>query len=312
MSETVAHYLGDIRPFLDDKKLIELKANGPGVIALQNVKGEWRNQKVPSLTVDWWRQLARAVAISTGQTFDDRRPQLQAKLPGNHRLMLLLGANVIDPVTSGPGVAATIRLFRRGNFKLKDFGLPNDVAATIVAAVQRRENILVSGSTNAGKTSLTDLLCEAMTDAAPIYVEDTQELVPEQALRFHLRMNPAASDTNYSYQDLMSFLQMSSPDRIVLGELNVQNVTLTLRLFTMGQDGIITTLHANSARDTIASLAELLALNGFDRAYTESFFRGRIDLVIHCARLKDRRVVTEVMRPSRDDFETVWRNPDVD
>lgn len=312
MSSTVSHVLGDLRSFLDDKKLIEIKANGPGVISVQSMKGEWRHHKVPALSLDWWRRLARAVAISTGQTFDERRPQLQAKLPGNHRLMMLLGANVIDPVSSGPGVAATIRLFRRGNFKPGDFAIPDDVWKMLVDAVNGRENFLVSGSTNAGKTSLTDLLCAAMADSAPIYVEDTQELVPEQKLPFHIRMNPAASDTDYSYQDLMSFLQMSSPDRIVLGELNVQNVTLTLRLFTMGQDGIITTLHANSASDTVSSLAELLALNGFDREYTEQFFRSRIDLVIHCARFKDKRVVTEIVRPSRESFDVVWSNPDVD
>ncbi len=311
MSGTVSHNLKDIQSYLDDKKLIEIKANGPGALFLENRNGVFKKVKVPSLTVHWWKKVARSVAISTGQRFDERMPMLASKLPDNHRLMMVLGSNTIDPNTSGPGIVATIRLFRRGYHTVQDFGVPEEIAEWLVRAVDERENILVAGSTGSGKTTLTDILCGYMRDQAPIYIEDTQELVPKQDLPFHFRMSPTTSDTDFGYKQLTVVLQMSSPQRLVLGELNVENVTLMFRLMTMGQDGIITTLHANFAEDTIASLAELTAMNGYDHDTTESFFKSRIGVVVHCARYKDKRIITKIVKPSKDGFETIWSNPDV-
>lgn len=312
MSKTVDFSLGPLKPFLEDKKAIEIKVNTPGVLYSESTSGKWTKHNVTALNYNWWRRLAGAVAISSGQKFSEELPMLKAKLPGGHRLFLMMGSNVIDGGRSGRGVTAAIRLYRPGDRSVKDFGVPADVGRLIMKAVTDRESILVAGGTGSGKTTLTQILCNEITDEAPIYIEDTEELIAKQRVAAQLLVSPITADTEVRYEHILDALTRMRPDRVIIGELTVDNAFITMRTFNMGVDGILTTLHANSAADAIPALAELLALKGYSAPHASRFFHAKIGLCIHCARSGSKRVITEVIRPDPDGAKTVWKNPDVD
>lgn len=312
MSKTVDHSLGALKPFLDEKKAIEIKVNTPGVLYSESTSGKWTRHKVPELDYAWWNRLAGAVAISTGQKFSQKLPMLKAKLPGGHRLFLMMGSNVIDGERSGKGVTAAIRLFRPGDRTLKDFGAPAEIAKVILDGVANRESILVAGGTGSGKTTLTQILCNEIKDEAPIYIEDTEELIARQRVAVQLLVSPITADTEVRYEHVLDALTRMRPDRVIIGELTVDNAFITMRAFNIGVDGVLTTLHANSAADAIPALAELLALKGYAAPHATRFFQGKIGLCIHCARAGSKRVITEVIRPDPDGAKTIWKNPNVD
>lgn len=304
---TIDHALGPLTKYMADKKAIEIKVNEPGVIFVELASGKWRRHAVPETTYHYWQNVARAVSISSGQSFDERLPIVKAKLPGGHRLMLMLGPNIIDPHGTGIGVAAAIRLFRRSDLKLTDFGIPPDMADFLIDAIRGRRNVLIAGSTGSGKTTLTDLLCRYIEDDAPVYVEDTEELTATQSIASRILISPASADTDISYQHVLDALTRLRPDRIILGELNVDNSVLPMRMLSMGMDGFITTMHANSAREAIPAFAELLALKGYaGGSPAQQFFNRKIGLCVHCARAGDRRIITEITEPSEAGHRTIW------
>jgi len=305
---TVDHVLGGLTKFLNDKRAIEIKVNRPGIINVELASGEWKRVNLPETTYHYWQNVARAVSITSGHSFDERLPIVKAKLPGGHRLMLMLGPNVIDPDGSGIGVAASIRLRRRSSLTLTDFGIDADLAGYLTAAIRERRNILVAGGTGSGKTTLTDILCSYIEDEAPVYIEDTEELSAVQPIASRILISPASADTDLTYQHVLDALTRLRPDRIVLGELNVDNSILPMRTLNMGMDGFITTMHADSAADAIPAFAELLALKGYSGGSpAQAFFSRKIGVCVHCARAGDRRVITEIVEPSAHGPKIVWR-----
>jgi len=308
---TIRHVIGGLQKYLDMKDAIEIKVNRPGEIHVELRSGKWRSFKLPESNYHYWENLARAVSIASGQTFSERLPIVKAKLPGGHRLFLMLGPNIIDPEVGGIGVSAAIRLWRRGDHKLDDFGVDADLGAYLIDAIRERKNILIAGGTGSGKTTLTDILCSHIEDQAPVYIEDTEELSATQTVASRLLISPASADTDLTYQHILDALTRMRPDRIILGELNVDNSILTMRALNMGADGLIATMHANSAEDAIPGLAELLALKGYDAPHAEMFFRRKIGICVHCTRANDRRVISEIIEPSSAGSKLIWRRENV-
>lgn len=310
MMGTVDHAIGPLRRYLDDKKAIEIKANRPGELHIELKSGEWKRVQERGADLQYWERLARAVAISTGQSFSERLPIVKAKLPGGHRLFLMLGPNVVAPEGGGGGVAAAIRLYRGRDYQLSDFGVPRETADYLRSAVACRKNILVAGGTGSGKTTLTNVLCGFIEDAAPVCIEDTEELVLPQPVAARLLVSPASADTDVQYQHILDGLTRMRPDRVILGELTVDNAFITMRTLNMGCDGMLTTLHADSASDAIPALSELLALKGYSAPHAARFFERKIGVCVHCARAGDRRVITEVIEPREEGALVIWRNDD--
>lgn len=307
MMATVQHAIGPLRRYLDDKKAIEIKVNHPGQLHIELKSGEWKRVEEKATDLQYWERLARAVSISTGQSFSERLPVVKAKLPGGHRLFLMLGPNVIGPGGTGAGVAAAIRLYRGRDYRLTDFGVPEDVAAYLEAAIRERKNVLVAGGTGSGKTTLANILCGFIEDAAPVCIEDTEELILRQPVAARLLVSPATADTDLEYHHVLDALTRMRPDRVILGELTVDNAFITMRTLNMGVDGMLTTLHADSADEAIPALSELLALRGYSAPHAETFFRRKIGVCVHCAREADRRLITEIVEPGEAGATVVWR-----
>jgi len=307
---TVTHVIGGLQKYLDMRDAIEIKVNRPGEIHVELRSGKWRKFKLPESTYHYWENVARAVSIASGQTFRERLPIVKAKLPGGHRLFLMLGPNVIDPEGGGFGVSAAIRLWRRGDHKLADFGLSDELGDYLIAGVHNRKNILIAGGTGSGKTTLTDILCGHIKDDAPIYIEDTEELTGGQPVAARVLISPASADTDLTYQHVLDALTRMRPDRIILGELNVDNSILTMRTLNMGADGLLATMHADGAEDAIPALSELLALKGYNAPHAEAFFNRKIGIVVHCRRAGKRRIIGEIIEPSPTGPKVIWRVAD--
>lgn len=306
---TVEHLLLPLSRYLDDKNAVEIMVTECGSIWVEKRTGDWKQERVPETTFEWWRNLAHAISIATGQAFSERRPLVKASLPGGHRLCLMLGSNVIQK--DGEGVAAAIRLFRRRGRKLDDFGLDKTGADLLIGAIRARDTVLVAGGTGSGKTTLTQILCDVMEDMRPVYIEDTEELQPNQPAAVRLLVSPASADTEIDYPHVLDALTRLRPDRVVLGELTVDNAFITMRTLNMGMDGMVTTLHANSAGDAIPAMVQLLALKGFNAPEADKFFRQKIGVCVHCARDGSRRVITEIVRPHPAGEQVLWSRKDV-
>jgi len=169
--------------------------------------------------------------------------------------------------------------------------------------VKARLNILVSGGTGAGKTTLLNILSSSVpNDERIVTIEDSAELILQQEHVVRLETRPPNIEGRgaVSQRDLVRNALRMRPDRIILGEVRGGEALDMLQAMNTGHDGSITTIHANTARDSLARLETMVLMAGVDlpsRAIREQV-TGAIDLIIHQARLKDgtRRIVaiTEV------------------
>ncbi len=310
MSEVIKDAIKPLLRYMSMKGAAELKAVDYGAISVELVDGTWKHFKDTALDPLFWRKLAQSIAIASGQYFDDQRhPLVRARLPGGHRLMLLYGSSVKGR-SQNNGIAVTIRLLRPSGWALNDFGMPEEILKLVTEAIDTRKNVLLSGGTNCGKTSLLRVLCDMVKDPAPILVEDTDEIVLTQPLASMFLVSAVAPDGSITYQEVLDAITRSRPDRVVLGEFTSDNAFISLRLLNLGHSGLLGSIHADDANEAIPAICELLALRGYSAPHAEAFYNRRLDYVMHMVRVGKRRIVSHVFQPTPDGGKSIWRNPE--
>jgi hypothetical protein len=142
-------------PWIKSRRLAatELSINEPGWLAIESIGRGYFREPVPWITLDWCLALCQRLANVAGREFTKRKPVLSATLPGGHRLMAMMGKNVLS------GVSISIRVRRQVERTFADFNITPAQEAVLVDAMRRGLNVLVSGGTSTGKTSLLRLLC---------------------------------------------------------------------------------------------------------------------------------------------------------
>jgi len=247
------------------------------------------------------------IVAQVGRRIDKSQPLVDARLPDGSRV------NAIIPPLAVKGPCLTIRKFPVQRFTMDDLidlGSISRAAATFLrACVINRRNVLVSGGTGTGKTTLLNVLSGFIPFKDRIVtIEDTVELRLHQEHVVTLESKPPNVEGAgaYTIRDLVRNALRMRPDRIVVGECRGPEALDMIQAMNTGHDGSLTTVHANSAREVIERL-EVLVLMGADLPVTSVHrqIASAIDLIVHIDRLPGgRRVVTQVSEVVRVDPDT--------
>ena len=278
--------------YMSRRGLVELRANQPGELWLE-IDGEGSKAvKTPELDTDFWEGLARALSNELNILDFWKKPYLRASLPGGHRLQLVMGRTVAS------GLGVSIRIKRSIDRTLEDFGATSDQAERIAAAVKAKKNILVSGGMFSGKTTLLRVIAQMLPRGDRLVtVEDNPELDPDHMPdRVEFIVNPLGTDEDISYKDVLDALTRLRPDRIWVGELNLANTWILLRVLNLGHGGLGGTIHANSPRMALRACVQNCEFAGYPAAAARAAFADTLDMIIQVHRIEGtyRRQITDI------------------
>ncbi|MBP1920799.1 CpaF family protein [Youngiibacter multivorans] len=297
---------GPITILLNDPTVTEVMVNGPKSIFVERsgkiLKTEhtFRDDRHVMHIID-------KIIAPLGRRVDESSPLVDARLPDGSRV------NIIIPPLSIKGPAITIRKFSVDPFTLEDliaFGTLNgDMAKLLRASVRGRVNVLVSGGTGSGKTTLLNVLSGFIPDNERIVtVEDAAELQLQQEHVVTLEARPANIEGKgrITIRDLVVNTLRMRPDRIVVGEVRSGEALDMLQAMNTGHDGSLTTIHANTPRDSLARLETMVMMSGMElpsRAIREQI-TSAINLIVQVGRFTDgtRKImkITEIVGMESD------------
>ncbi len=292
---------GPIDCLLKEEAVTEIMVNGPDRVFVERNGKLTKDPSIRFLDEDHVRRVIDKIVSAIGRRIDESTPMVDARLPDGSRVNA-----VIAPLAIG-GPFLTIRKFSADPLQIEDlirFGSVNVHAAEFLqACILGRLNGVVSGGTGSGKTTMLNVLSSFIPDDERIVtVEDAKELQlhQEHVLSMESRPSNVGGRGEVTIRDLVKNCLRMRPDRIVVGECRSGEALDMLQAMNTGHDGSLTTVHANSPRDTLARLETLVLMAGFDlpiRAIREQM-ASAIDIIVQLTRLRDgtRRVthITEV------------------
>lgn len=312
-------YLLPLAPVLARPEVTDIYVNRPGEIWVETLDGRLECQPAPELDQDVLWRLARQIANLGHQGINREHPLLAATLPDGARVQV-----VAPPATRGP-LAMAIRkhvvpdmslgaYVAEGAFDSTSFaaGLreevpcdapedtsPAGLAKFLGEMVRRRRNILISGGTSSGKTTLLNALMKEIDPAERLLtIEDTAELriVHENSVSM-LAVKGELGEARVTTDDLLQASLRMRPDRIIVGELRGSEAYTFLRAINTGHPGSLTTIHADSPERAIEQLALIVLQAGtrLSRDDIVHYVRNVVDYVVQLDRSDGKRLVSQVM-----------------
>ncbi len=288
---------GVLQDLLDDSSVSEIMVNGLRGIWVESNGVLHRTTRSFSSLEQLLRVIDRMVH-SAGRRVDQASPMVDARLPDGSRL------NVILPPLSVDGPSVTIRKFTSAGLTMDDLvrqgSLDSESADFLESAVRNRMNVLVSGGTGTGKTTMLNVLSSFIgRDERVVTVEDAVELTLDLPNLVRLEARPANTEGSgeVTIRDLVRNSLRMRPNRIVVGEVRGWETIDMLQAMNTGHEGSLSTVHANTPRDALRRLETMTLLGGVDlplRAIREQI-ASSIDLIVHLARdARGRRFVSEI------------------
>jgi pilus assembly protein CpaF len=296
--------LGPLEPLLRDGAVDEVMVNGPGAVWVER-GGRVEATGVAFASEAELRHAIERILAPLGRRVDEACPLVDARLPDGSRV------NAIIPPLALDGPVLTIRRFRRRGFSAAELVASGSLDAPLgdflASCVRARVNLLVSGGTGSGKTTMLNALSGFIdTGERIVTVEDAAELRLRQPHVIRLESRPPNLEGRgeVTIRDLVRNALRMRPDRIVVGEVRGAEALDMLAAMTTGHDGSLSTVHAGSPQEALARV-ETLALMAdvaLPHAAVREQVASAIDLVVHQARDADgRRAVTAVSEVVRRD-----------
>ncbi len=286
---------GPLEPLLEDHDVTEIMVNGPDSIYVER-RGLLEKSNVQFESNHHLLRIIERIVAPIGRRVDEASPMVDARLPNGYRV------NATIPPLSLDGPLLTIRKFAQIPYTAQDLIANGTLNAKLVsflkACVEARVNLIVSGGTGTGKTTLLNVLSAFIPyNERVITIEDTAELQLKQAhvVRMEKRPPNIEGRGEITIRQLVINALRMRPDRIIVGEARGGEAIDMLQAMNTGHDGSMTTIHSNGPRDTLRRVETMVLMAGFDlplRAIREQV-ASAVDLIVHVDRLRDgtRRVV---------------------
>jgi pilus assembly protein CpaF len=288
---------GPLQPLLEDPGISEIMVKGPDQVYIER-NGELFDVPVVFQDVNHLYRIIDRIVSPLGRRVDADNPTVDARLPDGSRV------NIVLPPVSIDGPCITIRKFLINKLTMEQLiamgSLTANMAEFLHACVVTRLNILITGNTSSGKTTLLNVLTGFIPGNERIVtIEDAVELQLKQKYIVRLETKSPNSDGSgeVTPRDLVRNSLRMRPDRIIIGEVRGGEALDMLQAMNTGHTGSITTLHANSPRESIYRLETLAMMAGLDLPVLaiRRQIASALNLIVHMARLQDgSRRVTQI------------------
>ncbi len=285
-NETTRSFLSPILGFLDDDSVTEILINAFNQIYVER-KGKLTKTDAEFETEDSLLAAVRNVAQYVGRRIGPEEPILDARLPDGSRI------HIVVPPAAKDGVYMAIRKFGRDAIQAKDlitFGAMSvEMARFLHASVQLKKNLIISGATSSGKTTLLNAISGFIPpDQRIVVIEDASELQLQQP--HIIRMEVVKNERlNIDIRELVKSSLRLRPDRIVIGEVRGPEALDLLQAMTTGHAGSMATLHANNPKQALSRLETLIMMNRLEMPLIaiRSQIASAIQLIVQANRLSD-------------------------
>lgn len=294
--ELILPFLEPIRDLIEDEDISEIMVNGGQRVFIER---DGVLQEVPGVEIEERQLLTglKIIARSLGDEISEEKPILDSRLPDGSRVAAVL------PPCSVDGITLTIRKFDARHFTMADLVARGSVTKAAAELLQerivQRQNILISGGTGTGKTTLLGILVAAIPgDDRIVLIEDTAEIhaAKPHLVRFEARREipglPAVA-----IRDLVRASLRHRPDRLIVGEIRGEEAYDLLQALNTGHSGSLSTIHANTARQAITRLRSCILQAGLDIPHRalQTQIADSIQVIVHLERAAGRRRISEIV-----------------
>lgn len=283
--------LGPIEPLLKDPTITDILINGYSSVFVERY-GVLEKTQVRFKDEKHLFRIIQKIVSAVGRRIDESAPMVDARLADGSRV------NAIVPPLSIDGASMSIRKFARTPIsmdRLIEIGsVPAPVAEVLKAVVKSRRNVLISGGTGSGKTTMLNAM-SAFVDGREriVTIEDSAELQLQQehVVRLETRPPNIEGRGEISQRELVKNALRMRPDRIIVGEVRAGEAFDMLQAMNTGHDGSMTTIHANTARDALSRVEQMIGMSGIDMPprSARAQIASAINVVIQIGRLSDGR-----------------------
>jgi pilus assembly protein CpaF len=288
--------LGPLEPLLKDDSVNDILVNGPQQVFVER-SGKLELTDTTFKDEKHLLRIIDKIVSAVGRRVDESNPYVDARLADGSRF------NAMVPPIAVDGSLVSIRKFKKEKLSIDDlvnFGaFTEEMAAYLQAAVACRLNVIVSGGTGSGKTTTLNALSSFIDNSERILtIEDTAELQLQQIHVGRMESRPPNVEGKgaVTQRDCLRNALRMRPDRIIVGETRGEEVIDMLQAMNTGHDGSMTTIHANSARDGVSRLENMIAMAGIEMPIkaVRSQISSAVHLIVQASRLQDgsRRMVS--------------------
>ena len=313
---------GPISPLLRADDITEVMINGPDLIFVEH-EGKLFETGIRFFNEQHLLSVIQRIVEPLGRHIDEASPMVDARLPDGSRV------NAIIPPLAIDGALVTIRKFAKNKLTTEDLidygSLTDEMAQFLSFAVKYKQNIIISGGTGSGKTTLLNVLSQFIPlDERLVTIEDSAELklTHRNLARLESRTANIEGKGKVSIRDLLVNALRMRPDRIIIGECRSGEALDMLQAMNTGHDGALTTVHANSPRDSLSRLENMVLMAGVELPVSSirEQVASAINFVVQQSRLGDgSRKITQITEITGREGNTilmqdifVWKQEGVD
>lgn len=310
---------GPLEPLLSDERINDILVNGAADVFVE-IAGVLQKVQARFIDNDHVLRIIRRILAPLGRRLDESSPMVDARLPDGSRV------NAIIPPIAIDGPSLSIRKFNTRHLSASELvssgTMTRECLDILTSLVESRRNLLVSGGTGSGKTTILNLLSQYIPrNERLVTIEDSAELQLSHphVVRLETRPSNTEGSGRISARDLIINALRMRPDRVIVGEVRSGEIIELLQAMNTGHEGSMSTIHSNSAKDALIRIETLLAVNGYDAGEKAiaRLIASSLDVVVQLTRLPNgRRYVSEVMvlKPSQADpykMETLYRSDEI-